>query len=229
MKILLLPGLDGTGELFEKFLKLLPTTLPTYVCQLPAEGEQRPISLAASIVAKGLLTEDVLIIAESFSGRVAYELIQLHGHTIKGLILVSSFLTVPNLLFRVFSWLPIRFFPWHWSPAWALRWFCVGSDASDELIPKLQQTIRNVPTYTIAERIKVLSELSVPLEEIRIPCLYLQPTHDRLITESHVERIRKLCHDLSVEVVPGPHFLLQAKPEACVASMVAFMGLITKN
>jgi pimeloyl-ACP methyl ester carboxylesterase len=229
LKILLLPGLDGTGALFQQFLKLLPSNLPTQVCPLPAEGDQRPTHLAASIAATGLCNEDVIIIAESFSGRVAYELAQLHDHRIKGLILVSSFLTVPRLLLRLARWLPVRLFPWHWSPAWALRWFCVGPDASDELVQRLQQTIGSVATSTIADRIKVLSELDAPRENIPVPCLYLQPTDDRLVPKSHAEKIRKLCQNLKVEVIPGPHFLLQANPEACVAPVLAFIGLITRS
>ena len=126
MKILLFPGLDGTGALFQPFVKLLPSTLIIQVCPLPAEGEQRPAGLAACMAATGLCNEDVIILAESFSGRVAYELTQIHGHRIRGLILVSSFLTVPRLLLRAARWLPICLFPWHWSPAWALRWFALG-------------------------------------------------------------------------------------------------------
>jgi len=229
LKIVLLPGLDGTGALFQQFLKLLPSTLTAQVCPLPAEGEQRPDCLAASIAATGLFKEDVIIIAESFSGRVAYELTQLHDHKIKGLILVSSFLTVPRLLLRVARWLPVRLFPWHWSPAWALRWFCVGSDATAELVQRVQQAIGSVPTFMIADRVKVLSGLSVPHEPIRVPCLYLQPSDDRLVPKYHAEKIRELCHDLRVEVVPGPHLLLQANPEACVASVLAFIGLITRS
>lgn len=196
---------------------------------LPTEGGQRPPPLAASIAATGLFNEDAFIIAESFSGRVAYELTQLHGHRIKGLILVSSFLTVPRPSFRAARWLPVRLFPWHWSPAWALRWFCVGPDASDELVERLQETIKSVPTSTIADRVKVLSELKDPHDKIRVPCLYLQPSDDRLVPKYHAEKIRDLCHDLQVEIVPGPHFLLQANPEACVASVLAFIGLITRS
>lgn len=229
MKILLLPGLDGTGELFEQFLRLLPTTLTSCVCPLPMQGDQDPKSLAKFLAENYLLTDDVLIIAESFSGPVAYELVQHHGGKIKGVVLVSSFLTVPHVLLRLARWLPLRLFPWHWTPSWALRWFCVGSDASENLVRQIQHAIASVPSSTIAERVKVLSRLRAPSEKSDIPCLYLQPTNDRLVPKWHAGKLGSLCNDLNVKEIPGPHFLLQANPEGCVAPVVAFVGLITKS
>lgn len=90
MKILLLPGLDGTGELFGQFCKLLPSTLTSSVCSLPTDGEQDPNSLAQKLAGTYLLNEDVVLIAESFSGPVAHELVWHYGDKIKGVVFVSS-------------------------------------------------------------------------------------------------------------------------------------------
>jgi pimeloyl-ACP methyl ester carboxylesterase len=229
LKILLLPGLDGTGNLFEHFRKLLPSTLTSCVCPLPTDGDQRPESLAQNLAGTYLLNDDVVVVAESFSGPVAYELIRNYGSKIKGVVLVSSFLTVPRFLLRLARWLPLRLFPWHWSPSWALRWFCVGSDASEDLVRQIKCAIASAPVPTIAERIRVLSGLSMPREKIRIPCLYLQPTNDRLVPKWHAAKLGSLCYDLKVLAIPGPHFLLQANPEECVAPLVEFVGLITKS
>ena len=229
MKILLFPGLDGTGTLFEQFRSLLPATLTSCVCPLPPRGDQQPDSLAEILAATHLSNDDVVILAESFSGPIAYELIKSHHHQIKGVVFVSSFVTVPHLLLRMIRWLPLRLFPWHWSPAWALRLFCVGRDASDNLVRQVQEAVATVPAATMAERMKVLSKLKTPREKIHIPCLYLQPTNDRLVPKWHAAKLRSLCYDLTVQAIEGPHFLLQANAEGCVAPVVEFVGLITKS
>lgn len=229
MKIILLPGLDGTGKLFNQFSSLLPSFLTVDIYTLPINGEQEPRALAESLALEKLLNEDIFIIAESFSGPIAYELIKYHKGKIKGIILVSSFLSVPHPLLKLTRWLPLSLFPWHCAPAWAIRLFCVGIDASDDLVQQVLNAINSVPAYIIAARIKALCKLRQPQDKIDIPCLYLQPSADRLIPKWHAEMIRALFHNFTMRVIPGPHFLLQANPKECVESVMEFVGSITKR
>jgi pimeloyl-ACP methyl ester carboxylesterase len=223
MKLLLLPGLDGTGELFARFRKLLPPTVVAEVCPLPTSGDQQPRSLATAIAESGVLRENTILLAESFSGPIAYHLVKDHGASIKGLILVSSFLSMRRPMLALARLLPLGIFPWHSAPAWALRMMCVGWDASDELVAEVRRAIQSVPVSLIAQRVRVLSELKLPSEPIRIPCMYLLPSNDKLVPRWHAAHWQRVCGDLTVREIPGPHFLLQANPEECVAAVRNFL------
>ena len=67
MKIILLPGLDGTGDMFAPILSLL-TDFDTEVISLPQSGSQDYETLCEH-VKLSLPSEDFILIAESFSGR----------------------------------------------------------------------------------------------------------------------------------------------------------------
>ncbi|NMM39567.1 hypothetical protein [Pseudoalteromonas arctica] len=74
MKILLLPGLDGTGLLFEKVTENLPENLDTEVISYELLKGVTYAEQGAEL-AKRFKDTDIYIVAESYSGRVAYEFI----------------------------------------------------------------------------------------------------------------------------------------------------------
>ena len=73
MKILLLPGLDGTGLLFEDLLAQLPTTVDVEVISMDELCGSSYVEQAKEI-ATNVGDTKILLVAESYSGRVAYEL-----------------------------------------------------------------------------------------------------------------------------------------------------------
>ena len=74
LTLVLLPGLDGTGLLFEPLLAALPSSIRTQVVAYPPD---QSLSLAeyAALVRKLLPKGDVVLLAESFSGLVALSLL----------------------------------------------------------------------------------------------------------------------------------------------------------
>ena len=99
MKIILLPGLDGTGMLFEGILKVLPRTLDIQVfCLDELEGDS--YAKKAQYLAEHLQSTELFIVAESYSGPIAYELCNLLGSNVKQIVLLASFISAPSLLSR---------------------------------------------------------------------------------------------------------------------------------
>ena len=103
---------------------------------------------------------------------------------------------------------------------------CLGWNASDELVAEVRRAIQSVPESIIARRVQVLSDLSPPSEQLSIPSLYLLPRNDILVPQWHVTHCRRICSGLTVREISGPHFLLQANPEACVAAVMEFLHRI---
>jgi len=68
MKIAFLPGMDGTGELFNSVIN----ELPEYEClviPLPSSGQQDYVSLVEYVKSK-LPEEECVLVVESFSGPI---------------------------------------------------------------------------------------------------------------------------------------------------------------
>ncbi len=104
MKIVLLPGMDGTGLLFKDFIRASP--LDCLVLSLPESGEQSHKALS-EIMVNNLPTDAYALVAESFSGGLVPYLIQSAKVKPQAIILVASFLHSPRpLLAKCVYYLP---------------------------------------------------------------------------------------------------------------------------
>ncbi len=71
LKLFLLPGLDGTGLLFEPLLKELPKECIAEVISYPFDQPQTFEQHVKHVVGKLPENEPIALLAESFSGPVA--------------------------------------------------------------------------------------------------------------------------------------------------------------
>jgi pimeloyl-[acyl-carrier protein] methyl ester esterase len=118
-----LPGLDGTGSLFERFINAAPSNWPLRVLRLPADQPQGYHDLADSVLP--LLPGDPLaLIAESCSGPLAI-LLANRCPQVYAIVLCASFVRhpLPKFLARLPDFLWRR--P---PPILALRFFMTGGD-----------------------------------------------------------------------------------------------------
>ena len=109
MKLILLPGMDGTGELFKPLLATLPKDISECSQVIPLPSGSLSYRQYAEHIAAMIEEPDVIVVAESFSGRIAYELLNLNevGINIRAIIFVASFIGRPSRLAPMASWLPI--------------------------------------------------------------------------------------------------------------------------
>ncbi len=95
LHLVLLPGLDGTGELFAPLLAALLRQLPVTVLRYPDDPHLDIEQLADGVVAQ-LPDAPLTLLAESFSGLVAAELLRRGEPRLRGLILTASFMQPPR-------------------------------------------------------------------------------------------------------------------------------------
>ncbi len=220
--LVLLPGLDGTGRLFRGFTASLPGSLALETTPLPADGAQTYTRLAETLAPKMRALRNLVVLAESFSGPIAARLCDLMPDRIRAVILVASFLTAPHRLLNTIKYLP-RSLPFlNRPPAWALRHYCLGRDADDQLVRETKETIASVPSSLLLERLRATLDAEYRFAT-EIPALYLLPTDDKLVSARHVTTINKTFRHLTVTSVSGPHFILQTKPHACARAIVDFL------
>lgn len=229
MKLVLLPGLDGTGILFEPLLRALPQALTPVVQPYPGDvplsyEELLPIAQSALPV-----SEPFILLGESFSGPLALRIAATHPAGLKGVILCASF--VRN---------PVRFFPQacrpliqpfifgSWPPWFWLRALFVGyaSGAMFELVERAHKIVTaEVMAARAREIIAVDGEAA--LTACRVPLLYIGGARDRLVPEHNRRRIEQIKPSVKVVVLPASHMVLQNVPEAAAEVIAAFAAAVS--
>jgi pimeloyl-ACP methyl ester carboxylesterase len=217
MKTLLLPGLDGTGALFEPFLSKLDRSLGPIVISYP-ESRATPPDIA---LPRG---EPFAIVAESFSGPIALRIAADRPQGLVGLVLVATFIRSPM------PWLPAMLVrPWLLGrlahSSFLNRRQLLDDAASDELLQLVNRTIARVPPAVLAARVRTILALDAKdaLAACRVPILYLQGTRDRIVSESSVNAMRDCRPDLIVERIDAPHLVLQCNPAAASRAIERFL------
>ena len=97
--LVLMPGLDGTGLLFERFASALPPDIQTRIIKYPQHAAR--LDEYAAVVAEALPTGRVVLLAESFSGIVALDLLRNHQVSVESVIFVASFGSTPHRFLKV--------------------------------------------------------------------------------------------------------------------------------
>lgn len=211
-RVILLPGLDGTGALFDAFLHAAPAGVEPVVVPLPHE----PLGYAALVdrlTPTLQLTSDTILVAESFSGPLAILLAE--RHHIAALVLCNTFVTAP--LPRALAALPWASL-FHLSvPGALVRRYLVGPDAPDLLVEQTRSTVASVPPAVLAARVTAALSVDVRdnLSRCSAPLLYLRGTRDRLVSDASMQDVASAASSaVRVVRIPGPHLLLQTCPEA---------------
>jgi surfactin synthase thioesterase subunit len=218
MRLLLLPGLNGSHRLFAPLLPFLSEWQVTTL-ELPQQGPQDFDSLATELAGQ-LGDSPFVLLGESCSGSLAYRLALRHPRGLRGVIFAASFLRCPHPLLPWARYLPL---PGSLlNSAALLNLLCVGPGASPALLELLRAEIRQLPHDLLRARLRSLSELQEPTRPLELPTLHLLPRQDRLVNR-RAAALQQHCWDLQEVELDGPHFLLQSQPAACARAISAFM------
>jgi pimeloyl-ACP methyl ester carboxylesterase len=222
--LIFLPGLDGTGLSAGPLLKIIPSGVATTIVHYPPDkllSYEETVRCAADQFPAGT---SPIVIAESFSGPVAVDLIASGRVAARGLVLCATFARSPHpLLFKILRLLGITSLVRPDIPEPVLR-FILGREYAEKLIPLWKTVHAGVPAGIMNHRLSLMSGIDVrpQLMKIAIPCLYLQAANDRLVPSFCARDFRKHLACLEVRKIRGPHFILQAEPEACLAAICGF-------
>jgi pimeloyl-ACP methyl ester carboxylesterase len=113
------------------------------------------------------------------------------------------------------------------APAFLLRQFCLGRDATGSQLNFLREALATVPPQVLSSRLALIgARQSWGKAKFGLPCLYLQASGDRLVPPSAAEWFRARFERFELERIDGPHFLLQAKPRECAQRVSEFSARI---
>ena len=221
MKLLVLPGLDGTGKLTDEFRGAFPNEFSLDVVAYPPE-----LSSYADIY--GWLTarlprEDFVLVAESFSGPLAIKLGSDDIPNLRGIVFVATFAKAPRRLPSVFAGL-LRLAPLsHPIGSRVAQPFLMGQWTTRQFTDRFSKAMRGIPKATLCGRLQAVLSVDVVsnLAEIRVPMIYLRASKDRLIPSKRSRAFS--AASANVIEIEAPHFLLQAKPEKAAAIVKKFL------
>jgi pimeloyl-ACP methyl ester carboxylesterase len=223
LTLVLLPGMDGTGKLFDPLLKHLHG-FNLQVVNLPQSGEQDYLSLT-DYVKNQLPNNDFILIAESFSGPIAAQLAQLNIEKLKGIVFVATFLSSPNpMLLKLARRLPIKLLSQLPLAKYFIKKLFLGKEAGVSLIKKFQSIVNQVPTKVLKLRMQIMQDLEFQLFQSTIPALYIQPSRDRLVDKSKGVEFQQFFELLVLHKIIGPHFILQSHPKECSKIILHFLN-----
>lgn len=216
IKLVLLPGLGGSGDLFLPLIKALPETFEPIVLPLP-KSTSMSYELYADFLAERMpKDEPFLLLGESFSGLLACHIAAREPSNLVGVIIVAGFTRSPHRqLASLLRFVPVRLLLTLARMNWAAKKFLVGPEVTPKRMRLLKRTLANLDTKIVRHRIDLISKAKPPKKEIQVPCLQIIAREDKLIPPDHQEDFDAILPRLTKFKLSGPHFLLQAKPEFC--------------
>jgi len=215
MKLVLLPGLDGTGRLFGPLLKSLPADVETIVISYPSNGKLNYKDLCDYVIERLPESADFVLLGESFSGAIAYEVSLRKPGYLKSIIIVAGFLDTPHpMLLGISKLLPVSMILSMHIPDFIIRQFLLGREASAELIDEFRRSLKSASPGVLAYRLNLIANMKVHTKTSDTRTLYIQASDDWLVPERCVSEFTAVMSDISVVAVAGPHFILQANPVA---------------
>ena len=181
--LVLLPGLDGTGVLFEPLVEVLPKGVETLVVSYPGK---RPLSYEQllPLVLRALPTErPYILLGESFSGPLAIMAAAERPKNLKAVILCATFIRNP------IPWLPCwsrhiaRTPLFYLSRAFILSKALVAGYASSAVFALLERAHAMVSPSVMAARARAILGVNVEgaLREIEVPIFFMAGRGDRVV------------------------------------------------
>jgi pimeloyl-ACP methyl ester carboxylesterase len=175
--IVLLPGMDGTGELLRTLAEKLSTHRPVQIIGYPVD-RFLSYDLLVSCVRDRLPNDRFVVLGESFSGPIAIEIAATDPRVV-GLVLASSFAwhPLPTQL-TVFT----RLLDLRWIPTSVVVAALMGSAATPQLRVHLRQVLATLPREIIRARAQDVLRVDKRgrLREIKCPVLCLHGRSDLL-------------------------------------------------
>lgn len=226
LALFLLPGMDGTGELFSNFVRLLPSWIEPHVIAYPSDRNLSYEQLVAVLRSCISNKEPFVILAESFSTPLAVQFAAENPTGLHALVLCAGFISPPRegFLRQVALRLSSALFSFG-LPEFVCRRYLVGQAASKRLVDEVRAVVSRVPGRVLANRLRsVLScDVRVELRSVSIPLLYLSGSKDRLVRTSSFEGIKQTKPEAQFAAIEAPHLILQTRPDQALDSMLPFL------
>jgi pimeloyl-ACP methyl ester carboxylesterase len=226
LTLLLLPGMDGTGELFADFVTLLPSWIEPRMVSYPRDRRLSYDQLLPILKSALPSDEPFVILAESFSTPLAVMFAAETPKGLQALVLCAGFVSSPRrgALRRVALILAPVLFSFG-LPKSVCRHFLVGDTPPKGLVDKVRATVSRVSGRVLAHRFRSVLSCNGEreLRRVSVPLLYVSGLEDCLVRSSSYKEIQHVKPDALLASIEAPHLILQTKPHEAVDVVVRFL------
>jgi pimeloyl-[acyl-carrier protein] methyl ester esterase len=228
MRLVLLPGLDGTGVLFRPLLSQLPREIVPLVISYPPTERLGYNELLEIICNKLPEQEPFVVLGESFSGPLAIKVAARQPAGLRGVILVGTF--VRNPLGTEWNWLRHITFDWMFrgSSIISRTKMLVGGYGTRELIQLQREALEPVAPTVLAHRIREVLQVDArdELQKCAVSILDIRGNKDEVVWQKNACEIRTLRADVRRVNFDAPHLILQTKPVECAREIEWFVRVV---
>ena len=226
--IVLLPGMDGTGKLFQHWIAAKPPGYELSALAYPAGEALAYAELAQRVRAALPRDRPYFLLAESFSGPLGLMLSAEVPPGLRGLILCCSFAKGPLPFPALFKPL-VALFGFAAQPAVLARLghrALFGRFAGSDTFNALSDALRGLRAPVLRSRLRaVLAVDATPLlARVTLPVLYLQAKDDRVVPPRALRHLRQFLPHMQVARIAAPHMLLQTAPAEAWRAVLPFVG-----
>lgn len=215
INIYLLPGLDGTGKLFEEFQLNSPKWAKPIIISYEHATNNSYTALIELAVSQIDQSTPHIILGESFSGPIAIELASHKNEMLISLILSASFINSPSTVSHIP--VPSSFLEMAIATAphqMLTKMFLLNGFDNQAILEKVTSVTNSVSNRVIAERLIEVQHVDATsaMKDVECPVLYLKSKHDRVVPHAAAEKVFSLNSRVSIIVIDSPHMILQCKP-----------------
>ena len=226
LTLVLLPGLDGTGNLFAPLIPELPRTLNVITAAYPS-ARFMPYPELVSWLSE-LVPRDgpFAILGESYGSTVAVKFAATHPPNLTGVILCAGFISNPVRKWGPLPKLLARPLFFRFRPPDVLReYFTLGFGSPESLKLALRRAVRSANTEAFAKRARAAIDCDAreEIRQVKVPVLYLQASEDRLVGSDCLDEIKRLRPETISISIRAPHLLLQREPRAAAEAISRFL------
>jgi pimeloyl-ACP methyl ester carboxylesterase len=224
--MLLIPGLDGTGELFYRQLPELARDFTVATFALRAAGHftyQDLVEDLAGLIEK-LGKNSATICGESFGGTLTLQFALARPEMVERLVVINSFSYFRNRALLMAGRLLLDFTPFeliHFGRTIAVSLNMLAEDLPAEDKKRFLSITKKVNKLGVARRMELIAEydLREQIGGINLPTLFIASRRDRLqnsVAEAQAMAARmpqakiKIIEDMGHIPLPAPNFSLHA-------------------
>lgn len=225
LPVLLLPGLDGSSNLFARFIQAASGALDLRRVPYPQDRFLEYAELEALVRSRLPRGEPYAILGESFGGPLALRVASTKPEGLVGVVLAATFHRKPaNALIARAAPLAPAFFRLPLPPH-VVRLLLAGGDAANDLVEEVREAVRLVPANVMAARARaaLAVDVSEALRKCPVPLLYLGGKRDRLLRSTLPAEIRALQPRVEMRMLDTPHLVLQRRPGEAMQIVEEFL------
>jgi pimeloyl-ACP methyl ester carboxylesterase len=226
--LVLLPGMDGTGDLLDSFVAAMPPGIKVKVLRYPVAEVLDYDGLAVLVRAALPVDEPYVLLGESFSGPIAIALAASRPPQLVGLVLCCTFARNPLPLMNVLRF-GIGLLPMAVIPTGLLARVLLGRFYTAAWHRALSLALAQVQSSVMRARLRAVLAVDVSgqLVAVAVPTLYLRARQDGVIPRSAGQHLLEIRPDFAVLEFEAPHFLLQVVPDEAARSVSQFVSDLT--